>query len=154
MPTLTADQQDRKQLLEELVMPLDNADVECDGMAQLVATVLFRNGTQYQGMVGQITPDGFNHAIPHVWVEVGEFVIDLRQRMWRRNDPSVQHGVFLKSEYLAEYEGVEVHIEPLDDVMFSILSMAETPEIKALRQQLEEHNRSVLQRPREEGPSP
>jgi len=112
-----------QQRLEALLSHLDDKPVECDGMSSLVATLLHRNGINYQGMCGQIIPKHLGSPIPHVWIEVGGLVVDYRARMWMGNEQEVPHGVFPKTDYPDLYRGNPVGIEPLPDFLFEILQI-------------------------------
>lgn len=109
-----------KETLEKLLTDLDNAPVECDGMASLIATVLTGHGIAYQAMVGEIETKG-GLTIPHMWIEVEGWVIDFRARMWRGNHPDVPHGVFPKKSYEAHYQGFPIALQALPPFLFEIL---------------------------------
>lgn len=126
-----------QQRLEALLSHLDDKPVECDGMSSLVATLLHRNGIAYQGMCGQIVPKQLGSPIPHVWVEVGELVVDFRARMWMGDLPDVPHGVFLKADHPDLYRGNPVEIEPLPDFLFQILQIPFPKHLKDLGSDLE-----------------
>lgn len=113
-----------------LLNHLDKSPVECDGMSSLVATVLSKNNIDYKGMCGQIIPKGAGTPIPHVWIEVGEWVIDFRARMWLGTDSSIPHGVFKKKDHKDLYTGSAVMIAPLHDTLFQILQMPFPGQIK------------------------
>ena len=112
-----------QQRLTALLSHLEDKPVECDGMSSLVATVLHRNGIEYQGMCGQIVPKHLGSPIPHVWIEGGGLVVDFRARMWMGDEPSVPHGVFAKSDHPGLYRGNSVEIQPLPDFLFQILQV-------------------------------
>lgn len=109
--------------LSVLLDPLDSAPVECDGMSSLVATLLSKDGVQYQGMAGSIQPAGHSGVIPHFWIEVGDLVIDYRARMWLGDNPQIPHGVFCKADHALRYQGTPVEISPLPEFIFQMLKM-------------------------------
>jgi hypothetical protein len=118
--TETMSIQDR---LKTLVEHLENAPVECDGMARLVATVLAQNNIAYQGMAGSITPKGCDFSIPHFWVQVGEFVIDYRAQMWLGDDKSIPHGVVRREDFYEIYQGEPFNLTPLSATLYQIMKM-------------------------------
>jgi hypothetical protein len=109
--------------LSLLLDPLDSAPVECDGMSSLVATLLSKEGVQYQGMSGSIQPTGQSGVIPHFWIEVDDLVIDYRARMWLGDHPEIPHGVFSKADHAQRYQGTPVQINPLPEFIFQMLKM-------------------------------
>lgn len=108
--------------LRRLLDPLDHAAVECDGMARLVCTVLAEHGIEHTAFVGELR---LNERVvrPHYWIEVGEFLIDYRARMWLGEGGEVPHGVCLKSELSAQYQGESCDIAPMPPALFRFLSM-------------------------------
>jgi hypothetical protein len=118
--------------LRALLDPLDSADVECDGMARLVCTVLSREQIEHSSFVGQLQLDG-QMVRPHFWVEVGPVLIDYRARMWLGERDDVPHGVCLKSEIAAVCDGELYPINPLPAHVFQLLAL---PRPEILMQQL------------------
>ena len=59
---------------------------------------------------------------PHYWLEVEEFTIDYRARMWFAGLAGVPHGVFTKSHFPVEYDGDEIFLDPLPDSLFEVLT--------------------------------
>lgn len=114
--------------LRALLDPLDCADVECDGMARLVCTVLTREQIEHSAFVGQLKFDG-QTVRPHFWIEVGPVLIDYRARMWLGERDAVHHGVCLKSDLSAQYQGVHYPIEPLPSHVFQLLALPTPPEL-------------------------
>ncbi|WP_137887683.1 hypothetical protein [Pseudomonas sp. 2FE] len=126
--------------LAALLEPLDAAPVECDGMARLIATVLRHERIPFRVMVGSLAADGQGIA-PHVWIEVGQWRIDYRARMWLRGLSDVPHGVFpLESGESTRYNGMEAEIEPLEPWMFKVLTMPQIAEMKHLPPEEEAHD--------------
>lgn len=109
--------------LDALVRHLENAPVECDGMARLVATVLSQHKIPYTGMVGRITPKGCDYSIPHFWVQVEDLVIDYRAQMWLGMADGIPHGVVKASDYPDLYKGEPFQLNPLPKVLFDIMKM-------------------------------
>lgn len=108
--------------LRALLDELDGASVECDGMAKLVCTVLANAGIEHQAYSGTLQV-GSNIVRLHFWVEVGEVIIDYRARMWLGNLEGVPHGVSMKSDLVARYQGEAIGLDPLPPWLFAILAM-------------------------------
>lgn len=107
-----------KNALENLLKPITEVPVECDGFTRLAATILSAHKIDHTVMVGAL--HGPEDSIPlHYWIECEDFVIDYRARMWLGND--APHGVFQK-EYPWKYAGKPIEMNPLDPMLFQILS--------------------------------
>jgi len=111
--------------LRALLDPLDGADVECDGMARLVSTVLARERIEHRTFVGQLQLDG-QTVRSHFWTEVGPLLIDYRARMWLGFRDDAPHGVCVKSDLAAQYQGEEFPLDPLPAHVFTLLSLPRT----------------------------
>lgn len=110
------------EALRALLDDLDGASVECDGMTRLVCTVLANAGIEHQAFKGTLQV-GSSIIRPHFWVEVGEVIIDYRARMWLGNLEGVPHGVSMKSDLVACYQGEAIGLAPLSAGLFAILAM-------------------------------
>lgn len=108
--------------LRSLLDSLDAAGVECDGMTRLVCTVLANAGIEHQAYVGSLQLDS-GATIPHLWVEVGDVLIDYRARMWLGNTADVPHGVVLKGDLCISYSGQPIDVPPLSAALFTILAL-------------------------------
>lgn len=108
--------------LRRLLDPLDSAPVECDGMTRLACTVLAREDIEHRVFVGSLTI-GDQAVVPHFWIEVGRFLIDYRARMWMGAAENVPHGVCIKAELEAVYQGEQIDMLPLSDELFDLLAM-------------------------------
>lgn len=107
--------------LTDLLAPLDEAPVECDGMCRLIATQLFNSGIPYQAKYGTLTLQG-RIVSTHFWIEVGPYLIDFRARMWLGDSHEVPHGVFPRMKFpTAVYAGADVEMPPLSPELFTIL---------------------------------
>lgn len=109
-----------KSQLEALVADLHDAPVECDGMARLVTTRLVEAGVAHEVLQGElVTPAG---SIPfHFWVLAGEWVIDLRARMWLGERTDVPHGVIEEDGHPWTYYGRQIEMAPLSASLFELL---------------------------------
>ncbi|MFK4132363.1 hypothetical protein ACI2KR_08755 [Pseudomonas luteola] len=120
--------------LHSLLSPLDESApyLECDGFSRVAALYLYNNGIEYNAYFGKICFKG--NLIPfHMWLEVGEFIIDYRLRMWLPKDLSgVPHGVFKKIDHPNLYKGTLHHIEP-DPFIASILMSDFSQELELLK---------------------
>jgi hypothetical protein len=142
---MTMDRVDAARL-RELLDPLDAAPVECDGMTRLACTVLSKEGIAHRVLVGSLT-FGDQTVVPHFWIEVGEYLIDYRARMWLGQSDAVPHGVCEKHALCTRYSGEQIDMQPLSEELFSILVMPwpveamcytesagnKTPKIKGMR---------------------
>ena len=115
------------EYLRELLVELDEANAECDGVTRLVSTLLARNDIDHQVYAGSIKRKseigGEDLVIgSHCWVECGQLRIDYRARTWLGNDDCVPHGVHNPVHYpMTAYAGEPITMQPLSDVLFSIV---------------------------------
>ncbi|RRJ54939.1 hypothetical protein EHV15_35810 [Paenibacillus oralis] len=87
-----------KQNLQIFEM-LDSLELECDGLSRVISSLLSSAGVSHRLFIGSVTTIGNKGMCPHLWIEVDDYVIDYRLRMWLGHDPSIPHGVFKKSEF-------------------------------------------------------
>jgi hypothetical protein len=85
----------RLQVLDEL----DPCYLECDGLTSVISSLLTGAGVSHRIFIGSAKTEGNFGISPHLWIEVDDYVIDYRLRMWLGDDPSIPHGFFKKSEY-------------------------------------------------------
>ncbi len=86
-------------MLDELhvnLQPLEDCDLECDGMTYAISSALEQAGIAHKRMVGHVFWYPGQEVIdPHCWIELDDrLVIDFRLRMWVGDDDAVPHGVF------------------------------------------------------------
>lgn len=99
-------------MLEELhvnLQPLEDCDLECDGMTYAISSVLEQAGIPHKRMVGHVFWHPGQEVIhPHCWIELGDrLLIDFRLRMWVGDEDAVPHGVFKTPEQKLHYVGQE-----------------------------------------------
>lgn len=133
--------------LQAWLEPLaDVAQVECDGMSQLLSHLLHRNDILHIVAGGVLVDLQRLHdanvsasedcAVTHWWLELGYgYIVDFRARMWM--GPTAQHGVFVpegeRFEYRTERRGnFNPLAEPLLDLMAG-LCLRDWPSFTALR---------------------
>lgn len=122
------------QQLQAWLEPLsDTAQVECDGMTQLVSHLLKKNGVEHVVAGGVLVdlkcindPAVSREAlcgVSHWWIELGfGYVVDFRARMWLGQE--APHGVFVpceRFEYRTERRGLfQLLAEPVLDLMAGV----------------------------------
>lgn len=69
--------------LNNLLQAIENAPVECDGHTLMISSALNHAGISHQRMCGVVkNPKTYFELYPHFWIEIGEFTLDYRLRMW------------------------------------------------------------------------
>lgn len=84
--------------LEALV--IDDCQLECNGISWALSHKLTEAGIEHECMAGYVLRAGTREIIsPHFWIELpGDWVLDLRLRMWLGDTDDVPHGLFHKNE--------------------------------------------------------
>lgn len=100
------------EVLEELhvnLQPLEDSDLECDGITYAISSVLKQACIPHKRMVGHVFWYPGQEVIdPHCWIELEDgLVIDFRLRMWVGDDDAVPNGVFKILEHELHYVGQE-----------------------------------------------
>lgn len=87
--------------LEILLLSLDDAPVECDGMTYAISHLLDRARINHRCMMGHVEERATGSVVaPHLWVELGDgWIIDFRLRMWLGDHDCIPHGVFRREDY-------------------------------------------------------
>ena len=85
--------------------------LECDGLTQVLHSVLSDEKIEHTVYIGEVIHIPTNYTISiHHWIEVENLRIDYRLRMWLGEALDVPHGVFYKdSDSMVSYLG-----EPVD----------------------------------------
>lgn len=97
-----------------------NHTLECDGFTRVAYTLLHRHGITARALIGSLSVQG--KVIPlHFWLEVDEYLIDYKARMWLGESESIPHGVMLKSDVADLYAGEVIEMEPLPPGIYNIL---------------------------------
>ena len=109
---------------EELAALCDRFDrlthLECDGLTRVLLTILDREGIEAEAWSGFIAAG--DSRVRHWWLQVGEWTVDYRVRMWLGDGPEIPHGVFHGSAFMAvTYSGCRVQMRPLSDSVFAVL---------------------------------
>lgn len=108
------------------------AQVECDGMTQVISHLLHKNSIEHVVAGGELVdlrrvndPAGGRGAdcgVTHWWLELGfGYIIDFRARMWM--GPHAQHGVFIPKEGRIEYRTQRRgHFKPLSEPILDLMA--------------------------------
>ncbi|MCU4650305.1 hypothetical protein, partial [Klebsiella pneumoniae] len=87
--------------LNNLLQAIENAPVECDGHTLMISSALNHAGISHQRMCGVVkNPKTYFELYPHFWIEIGEFTLDYRLRMWvelysgGKLSEGAPHGIF------------------------------------------------------------
>lgn len=102
----------------EILHIIEDSPTECDGFVRLASFLLTKNSIKHNIMHGSLCHLG--KKIPfHFWIVVDNYTIDYRARMWLGND--APHGVFIPNKD-THYKGKKVNIDPISEVLFTILN--------------------------------
>lgn len=96
----------------------DKLTLECDGFSQVVSYLLKKKGIAHKVFIGSCKYRGIDVPL-HLWVDVGEYRIDYKLRMW--TDETAPHGVFLIKGCPVSYRGEETNMD-VPDFIFKILT--------------------------------
>ena len=114
--------------LEQLatwLAPVDRMEVECDGATRIIATLLGREGISFATHMGALVVDGIGRIRDHWWTVLDDdTIVDYRARMWLRQDPRVQHGVFRPN---ADHHFLTSRTAVMADDPFSFFILASMP---------------------------
>ncbi len=87
--------------LNNLLQAIENAPVECDGHTLMISSALNHAGISHQRMCGVVkNPKTYFELYPHFWIEIGEFTLDYRLRIWvelysgGKLSEGAPHGIF------------------------------------------------------------
>ena len=88
-------------LLNNILQAIDDAPVECDGHTLMISSALKHAGISHQRMCGVVKNPKTNFELyPHFWIQIGEFTLDYRLRMWvgyysgEKLAEDAPHGIF------------------------------------------------------------
>ncbi|HGR4959484.1 TPA: hypothetical protein ACLPDL_003292 [Klebsiella aerogenes] len=96
-------------MLNNLLQVIENAPVECDGHTLMISSALNHAGISHQRMCGVVKNHKTDFELyPHFWIQIGEFTLDYRLRMWvelysgENLAESAPHGIFFarRLEYI------------------------------------------------------
>ncbi|HGO4661033.1 hypothetical protein AAGQ22_17940 [Klebsiella pneumoniae] len=89
-------------MLNKLLQVIENAPVECDGHTLMISSALNHAGISHQRMCGVVKNHKTDFELyPHFWIQIGEFTLDYRLRMWvelysgENLAESAPHGIFV-----------------------------------------------------------
>ncbi|HBQ5506446.1 TPA: hypothetical protein ACQJST_003915 [Klebsiella pneumoniae] len=102
-------------MLNNLLQVIENAPVECDGHTLMISSALNHAGISHQRMCGVVKNHKTDFELyPHFWIQIGEFTLDYRLRMWvelysgENLAESAPHGIFVARglEYIYTSESI------------------------------------------------
>jgi hypothetical protein len=106
--------------ISQLLKEIENSRTECDGFVRLASYILTKNDITHQIKVGSLQLSENKASIPlHLWIELEDYIIDYRARMWLGNQ--APHGVF-KRDPSYSYSGKNAKIGKANEVLFNILN--------------------------------
>lgn len=80
--------------LQAWLAPLNELQLECDGMTRVISALLTRDSIFHLVCTGHLEVDGHGRTPGHWWIELDDgWICDWRARMWLDDAPSVPHGV-------------------------------------------------------------
>ena len=89
-------------MLNNLLQVIENAPVECDGHTLMMSSALNHAGISHQRMCGVVKNHKTDFELyPHFWIQIGEFTLDYRLRMWvelysgENLAEGAPHGIFV-----------------------------------------------------------
>jgi hypothetical protein len=107
-------------IVTEILKEIENSRTECDGFVRLASYLLTKNNIQHEVKVGALRLNTDRTTIPlHFWIEVDDYIIDYRARMWLGNN--APHGVFKRNNDYS-YTGDNAKIEPTSELIYNILN--------------------------------
>ena len=116
--------------LHLLIDPFDALKhLECDGLTHVFHRVLSDEKIEHIINVGKVTHKPTNRTIPlHYWIDVAQWRIDYRLRMWLGETPDVPHGVFRTDQDLSvSYVGNPTQLpllpQPIIQLLFAPFSL-------------------------------
>lgn len=95
--------------------------LECDGTVKVLHYLLKQNNIPHKVIQGEVIDDLNEDAIPlHFWIEIGEYLVDYKARMWLDNN--APNGVFKRKDFpYYIYNGDEININ-VSTLIFKILT--------------------------------
>lgn len=115
--------------LNNLLQAIENAPVECDGHTLMISSALNHAGISHQRMCGVVkNPKTYFELYPHFWIEIGEFTLDYRLRIWvelysgGKLSEGAPHGIFVFAFIGEEWECGSGYWVPEDDPVYPSLN--------------------------------
>lgn len=110
-----------KKRVEEILAPLDQIPLECDGFCRCASYLLTKYGVEHEVWTGT----AFFHdeeILPglHYWIRVDDLWVDYRLRMWF--GPDAPHGVHETKPVGMEYKGHPVSGFAANEMIYKILT--------------------------------
>jgi len=104
--------------IENIIKDYVDLPLECDGLTKVISYLLEKNDIDHKVFIGNI-------GTIHLWIEVEDYIIDYRARMWLGETDDIPHGIFKKEEYPnADWYNnkQEIKIE-VSEILFKILTL-------------------------------
>lgn len=105
---------------------IDYAPVECDGHTLMISSALTKARISHQRICGMVkNPDADFELYPHFWIQLGDFILDYRLKMWvgiysgEETAKCSPHGIF--NERMIEYKYHHQNYYPTAEFDNSIL---------------------------------
>jgi hypothetical protein len=104
--------------IQQLIEPYVDLQLECDGMTKVISYVLKQNDIDHKVMIGDI-------GTIHLWIEIDDYIIDYRLRMWMGEKKEIPHGIFKREDYPnATWYEVASEIDlKMNELFFRVLTM-------------------------------
>ncbi|HAS6507014.1 MULTISPECIES: hypothetical protein [Vibrio] len=123
--------------LETVLFVLEDCQVDCDGMTYLVSHLLKQANVEHCCMFGYVTEKSSGDVVtPHCWITLpGDYIVDLRLRMWLGDFDHIPHGVFKSSctpDIVYEGKGLRgsnLDVDTLDMMSDGRLSHVKVPSL-------------------------
>ena len=81
--------------LQRALEPIDELNLGCEGTSWIISSLLEKNEVPHILMSGSISHTNGRVVVPHFWIELDQWIIDFRIRMWfGRNNQGLPHGCF------------------------------------------------------------
>lgn len=113
--------------LNNTLLAIDDAPVECDGHTLMISSALKHAGISHQRICGVVkNPKTDFELYPHFWIQIGEFILDYRLKMWvgfysgEKLAKFAPHGIF--HDRGIEYQYTSVTLSPAVELEFNLLN--------------------------------
>lgn len=116
--------------MEAALLALDDCNIECEAMTQIISHILCRSEVPHQCFYGYAKErKGETTVVPHYWIQLEDgWIVDLRLRMWLGDTDDVPHGIF-KTERI-QYKGTPVHLEEMEASLMELLTDGKFSHVK------------------------
>lgn len=116
--------------LNDALMSVDAAPVECDGHTLMVSIALSKAGIPHKRVFGSVSGQAGRFTLaPHLWINIDGFILDYRLRMWVRilsgpdHVAGAPHGIFPISSRSHDYKYTSRGVSPTSDISMGVLNL-------------------------------